>query len=62
MPAPSMWSMRVIEAILDSKGERRFRAEVERQRRTDRAAMRDGDDVAPGICLEQLIDGPRHPR
>ena len=50
-------------AILDSKGERRFRVEAERQRqcRPDRAAMRDGDDVAPGICLDQLMDSARHP-
>jgi len=51
-------------AILDRKGERRFRVEAEcqRQRRTNRAAMRDGDDVVPGIVLDQPMDRLRHPR
>src|ERR1700748_3066491 len=50
-------------AILDCEGESGFGIEVERQCqcRADRAAMRDGDDVAAGMGLDELVDRTRYP-
>src|ERR1700736_1755855 len=47
-------------AILDREGEGGFGMEVERKRQSgaDRAAMRDGDDVASGMCLDQPVNCP----
>src|SRR5207302_8097734 len=48
-------------AILHRKGEAGFRFEVEREaeRRADRAARGDGDDVAPAMRVERPVDGAR---
>src|SRR5260221_10410477 len=45
-------------AIIDGESERRFGHEVERlgESAADRAAMGDGDDVAPGIALLEAAD------
>src|SRR6202035_3788587 len=50
-------------AILDREGERGFGVEIERERQSgaDGAAMRDGDDVASGIGLDQPVNRPGHP-
>src|SRR5215472_10443923 len=50
-------------AILDRESERCFGIEAERQRQSgaDRAAMRNSDDVLPGIALDQLVDRSRDP-
>ena len=47
-------------AILDREGEGGLGMEVERQRQSgaDGAAMRDGDDVASGMCLDQPVNCP----
>src|SRR5260221_9042949 len=49
-------------AIVDGKGERDLRGEVERlgDRAAYRAAMGDGDDVAPGISLLEPADRSAH--
>src|SRR6478672_13494583 len=50
-------------AVFHRKGEAGFRFEVEREaeRRADRAAMGDGDDVAPAMRVEHPMDGARDP-
>src|SRR5262249_19148653 len=47
-------------AIFDCERQRRLRIEFEsqRQRGADRAAMGDGNDVAPGMCVDQPVDRP----
>src|SRR6516162_2815373 len=63
MPAPSMWSMRVIEqfSIVKASAASGSRPSASASAARIVPAMRDGDDVAPGICLDQLMDGARHP-
>src|SRR5437660_9379307 len=49
-------------AVFHRKGEAGFRLEFKREaeRRADRAAMRDGDDVAPAMRVEHPVDGARN--
>src|ERR1051326_965879 len=50
-------------AVFHRKSEARFRFEVEREaeRRADRAAMGDRDDVMPAMRVEHPMDGARDP-
>ena len=62
-PGPTTWSMRVIEqfSIVNASAASGSRRERVGECRADRAAMRDGDDVAAGMRLDQTVDRPRHP-
>src|SRR3954454_1479756 len=68
--APAMPHPRAVDmvdagdrAVFHREGEAGFGFEPEREaeRRADRAAMRDGDDVAPAMCIEHKEDGAGDP-
>ena len=63
MPGPSIWSMRVTEqfSIVKARQASGFETERQAERGADRAAMRDGDDVAAAMRFEQPVDRARHP-